>query len=341
MNEITVDYYRRATEKLDHLAKPIGSLGRLESLAARLSAIYKTLEPRVNGKALIVMCADNHVVEEGVAAAPQVVTLLQSKNIAEGRSAVGVMAATAGAKTYTVDIGINASQDQIPDSIISRKIRYGAGNIRKEPAMTREEAKRAIEIGREIAERAICEGANLLAVGEMGIGNTTPATAITAVYGGLSPSEIVGIGANLPEALLPNKARVISDAIALHQPNPNDALDVLSKVGSLEIGGMAGVMLAGLANNVPVILDGYISTAAALIAKGMNEDVVRILVPSHASREKGARTAENLLGIQPYFDLEMRLGEGSGAVLSFALCEQACNILCNMISFDECGIDKV
>lgn len=341
MIPIKLNKYEQAMEKIAHLAKPVGSLGRLEDLAAKLSQIYDTLQPVITGKALLVMCADNQVVEEGVAAAPQVVTLLQSKNIAEGKSAVGVMAAVAGAKVYAVDLGINVPAEQIPSCIIPKKIRMGAGNIRRERAMSREEAKQAISVGMEIARNAIDLGANLLAVGEMGIGNTTPATAITAVYSGHDPYEIVGIGANLPENLLPNKAQVISDAIALHRPNTHDPIDVLSKIGSLEIAGMIGVMLAGVKYRVPVILDGYISTAAAIIAKEMDAEVVNYLIPSHASHEKGAKIASQLLGIRPYFDLEMRLGEGTGAMLSISLCEQACAIMCNMISFDESGIDKV
>lgn len=341
MKSIEIHNYKRAMERIDHLAKPVGSLGRLEDLAARLSDIYGTLSPSITGSALIVMCADNQVVEEGVAAAPQVVTLIQSKNIAEGKSAVGVMAKVAGAKIYAVDIGINAPKEDVPDCLISRKIRLGAGNISKELAMTRQEAERAIATGMEIAQLAINQGANLLALGEMGIGNTTPATAITSLYSGIAPHEIVGIGANLPESLLPNKANVIARALELHLPNPKDPIDVLSKIGSLEIAGMAGVALAGVKYRVPVIVDGYISTAAAIIAKEIEPKVVDYLIPSHASHEKGARTATELLGIQPYFDLEMRLGEGTGAMLSIPLCQQACAILCDMIRFDECGIRKV
>lgn len=334
-----MDYYQKGLEKQRSLVKPLGSLGRLEELSARLCGIFETDTPIITGKALIVICADNRVTEENVAQAPQSVTRIQGANIAEYRSGAGTLAKASGAKTYVVDLGINFDEE-IP-GIENCKIRKGAGNISKEPAMTREELTRAIETGKTFAKKAYEEGANLIAIGEMGIGNTTPATAVLSVLTGCDPHEIVGVGANFPVELLSHKADVIAKAIRVNLPDPNQILDVLSKVGCFEIAGMTGVILGAYEEKAAVILDGFISTVAAIAACKINPKVKDILIPSHASAEKSASLASETLGIKPFFDLEMRLGEGSGAVLSMNLCEMAVAVLNHMKTFDELGVDVI
>lgn len=334
-----IDYYQKGLEKQKSLVKPLGSLGRLEELSARLCGIFETDTPIITGKALIVLCADNHVTEEHVAQAPQSVTRIQGANIAEYRSGAGTLAKAAGANIYTVDLGINWDEE-IP-GIRNCKIKKGADNIAKGPAMTEEELENAIETGKSFAKIAYREGANLIAIGEMGIGNTTPATAVLSVLSGRNPHEIVGAGANFPEELLSHKADVIERAIHINRPDPECILDVLSKVGCFEIAGMAGVILGAYEVKAAVILDGFISTVAAVAACRINPKVKDILIPSHASAEKSASLASEMLGIRPYFDLEMRLGEGSGAVLSMHLCEMAIAVLCNMKTFEELGVDVI
>ncbi len=333
------NHYDAALEKQKTLIKPLGSLGRLEELSARLCGIFAVSKPVITGKALIVMCADNNVTEENVASAPQSVTKIQSQNIADYRSGAGTLAKCAGAKIYAVDIGINS--DKKIDGLIERRIKNGASNIARAAAMTTSEAIRAIEIGKEMAHMAYRNGANLIAVGEMGIGNTTPAAAMLAVISGKDPSEVVGIGANFPKELLKHKADVVRRAIKVNAPNPDDILDVLAKIGCFEIAGMAGVILGAYEAGAAVLLDGFISTIAGITAVRINPAASDILIPSHASAERSAALASELLGIKPYFDLEMRLGEGSGAVLSFHLCEMAAAMLNNMKTFNELGVSVI
>lgn len=332
-------HYIQGLEKQKTLVKPLGSLGRLEELSARLCGIFGTAKPAVTGKALIVMCADNNVASENIASAPQSVTRIQSENIAAYRSGAGTLAKQAGARIYAVDIGIN-SESKVT-GLIDRKIKKGANNIAAGAAMTRSEAIAAIETGKEIARLAYKNGANLIAIGEMGIGNTTPATAMLSVLSGRAPSEIVGPGANFPTELLAHKAEVIQRAIRVNSPDPSDITDVLAKVGCFEIAGMAGVVLGAYEVDAALILDGFISTLAGITAVRINPAAADILIPSHASAEKSSALACEILGKKPYFDLEMRLGEGSGAVLSFHLCEMACAMLNNMKTFDELGVGVI
>lgn len=328
-----------AKERVDQLIKPQGSLGKLEEIAIKLSGITGESIPILDKHAIIVMCADHGVCDEGIASAPQVVTLLQTLNISKRITGVGALADPSKTKIYTVDIGVNA---EIEDpAIISRKVMMGTGNISRGPAMTRIDAIKAIEIGIEMAELAIKEGAKVLGTGEMGIGNTTPSTAILSVLTGASPYEITGVGANYPVEKLNYKASVIERAIKINAPNANDPLDILSKIGGLDIAGMAGVMIGGAANRVPVVVDGFISTISALVACALDEGVKSYLFASHASHEKGAKMASKTLGLEPFLNLEMRLGEGSGAALAFNILEAACRMNSDMITFEESGIGVV
>ncbi|WP_298831034.1 nicotinate-nucleotide--dimethylbenzimidazole phosphoribosyltransferase [uncultured Planococcus sp.] len=327
-----------AQSRVDSLIKPPHSLGRLEDLAVQLAGIYGELYPVVDQKAIVVMAADHGVYEEGVSSNPQEVTFAQTMFIAKGITGVGVLAKPAGAKIVTVDIGVKG--DFPSDAgVIDRKIKQGAGNIATGPAMTIEEAIGSLEVGIEIAEAEIRNGARILGTGEMGIGNTTPSTAILSVLGDIPPEEITGNGAGVGNGGISHKVRVIKTAIEVNNPDKRDAIDVLAKVGGLEIGGMAGVMIGAAANRVPVVLDGYISTIAALLAVAIEPKVKDYLIPSHASAEPGGKRASELLGIRPLLHMDMCLGEGSGAALAFPLVEAACNMMREMATFSEVGLE--
>lgn len=326
----------KAKERMDNLIKPPGSLGRLEDIVIQLAGITGELFPRVDKKSVIVMAADHGVYEEGIAAFPQAVTIIQTNNFPKGVTGVCAIAKQTGADVIPVDIGIKGEIGE--PGIIKEKIMYGTNNMVKGPAMSREDAIRSIEVGIRIATQEINRGKNILATGEMGIGNTTPSSAIVSVLGGFDPREVTGIGANYPTEKLDYKAEVIRRAIEINKPNPEDGIDVLAKVGGLEIGGMTGVMIAGAAKRIPVVVDGFISTAAALIACKIEPKVKDFLIPSHFSMEKGAKKASELLGLEPMLNMNMRLGEGSGAVLAFNIIEAAVYINNEMITFEEAGI---
>ena len=327
-------------QRVDQLVKPQGSLGALEEIAVQLSGIYKTERPTIEKKAVIVMCADHGVCEEDIASAPPIVTWVQSLNIAKGVTGVGALAKHTSTTVYAVDIGINFHEKH--PSLIDRRIANGTNNIAKSDAMTTEQALEAIQIGIEMVRIAKEEGHNLIATGEMGIGNTTPSTALLSVLSGKSPEEITGVGANFPIEKLSHKASVIRRAIESKSKSQlENPIELLAALGGYDIAGMTGIMLGGAIYRVPVVVDGYISTVSALIAKKINPDVVAFLFASHASEEKSASLATELLGLKPYLHMNMRLGEGSGAVLAFGLIESACAMNNDMITFEEAGIAVV
>ncbi|WP_077210940.1 nicotinate-nucleotide--dimethylbenzimidazole phosphoribosyltransferase [Bacillus dakarensis] len=324
--------------RVDHLIKPPKSLGRLEEIAVQLSGITGKLYPVLDRKAVIVMAADHGVYEEGISSNPQGVTIAQTQLFPKGLTGVCAIGKISGAEIVAVDVGVKG---EIPDDsgVIIRKIKNGTDNMAKGPAMTREEAVQAIEVGIEIANEEIKKGVQLLATGEMGIGNTTPSTAILAVLGDIDPLEITGRGAGVGHGGLEHKAEVIRKSIQLNNPDRTDGLDVLAKVGGLEIGGMAGVMIGAAANRIPVVVDGFISTVAALIAVSIEPKVKSYLIPSHNSMEPGGKKASELLGVKPMLEMEMCLGEGSGAALAFPIIEAACSMMKNMATFSEVGME--
>ncbi|SKC55143.1 nicotinate-nucleotide--dimethylbenzimidazole phosphoribosyltransferase [Maledivibacter halophilus] len=336
IKELDKEAMGKARERINNLIKPEGSLGRLEEMAEKLVGITGKRFPKVDNRAVIVMAGDHGVYEEGVAPDPQIITAIQTCNFTKGITGVCALAKQAKADVISVDIGV--ASDLKEPRVINRKIKYGTDNMTKGPAMTRKEAIKALEVGIEIATDEIKKGRNLLATGEMGIGNTTPSTAIISVLGSYDPQEITGKGAGLSEEKVIHKARIIKKAIEINKPDPEDGIDVLSKVGGLEIGGMAGVMIAGAAERVPVVVDGLIATAAALIACKIEPKVKNYLFASHASLEKGAARASKLLGLEPMLNMDMRLGEGTGAVLTFNLIEAAVYMNNEMITFEEAGI---
>lgn len=328
-----------ARKRIDNLIKPQGSLGRLEELSIQLCGITCEMHPEIGKKAVVVMAADNGVCEEGVASAPQIVTTVQASNIADGITGVGPIAKQAGAEMVVVDVGMAVPTENA--NVIFKSIMKGTNNMAKMPAMTREQAVRAIEIGIETAYDQIEKGVGAIATGEMGIGNTSTSTAVLSVIAGIDPHEITGIGANLPVEKVNGKANTIKKAIDINRPDKDDPLDVLSKVGGLDIAAMAGIMLGCAAKRVPVIIDGYISTVAAIIASEIEPLSKGYMVPSHSSFERGGAAASQYLGVNPMLNMEFRLGEGSGAAMMFNIIECAIAMNRDMITFEEGGIGIV
>ncbi|WP_019156120.1 nicotinate-nucleotide--dimethylbenzimidazole phosphoribosyltransferase [Robertmurraya massiliosenegalensis] len=328
----------KARQRVDNLIKPPNSLGKLEDLAVQLAGITGTLYPGLTQKTIVVMAADHGVYEEDISSNPQEVTFAQTMHIQKGVTGVGALGKSSAAKIVTVNIGVKGD---IPSDaqVTNRKIKNGTDNMAKGPAMTREEAIQSLEVGIEMANEEIRKGAQILGTGEMGIGNTTPSTAILSVLGNIDPKEITGKGAGVGSRGIEHKINVIKKAIAINEPNKDDAIDVLAKVGGLEIGGMAGVMLGAAANRVPVVVDGYISTVAALLAISIEPKAKEYIITSHASAEPGGKKASEMLGIEPVLYMNMCLGEGSGAAIVFPIVDAACHMMKQMATFAEVGLE--
>lgn len=326
----------QAAEHLNQLTKPQGSLGRLEELAVQLAGMTGKPFPSVSPPGVIVFAGDHGIAEEGVSAFPQEVTAQMVLNFVGGGAAINVFSRQIGAVFHIVDIGVAG---ELPDEgIIRRNIRPGTVNFLKEDAMSREEAIRAIETGYEIAEDVIAQGAKLLILGEMGIANTTSSSAILAAVSGAEAAGITGYGTGIDEQRLDHKRRIITQALAARSPDPADPLDVLAKVGGLEIGAMAGAMLGAAKHRVPVLLDGFISGAAALLACMLCDGVKDYLIAGHLSQEPGHRTALEMLGKKPLLALDLRLGEGSGAAVAFPIVEAATRMMREMATFTSSGV---
>lgn len=332
-------FFNLAKARADSLIKPVGSMGKLEQYYAQLCAIQRTLKPRADKRAILIFSGDHGVFEEGVAVCPQDVTIKQTQNFVRGYTGVCALALQAKAKLYPVDIAIKHSEKLV--GVIDKKIALGTNNIRYSAAMTHQQAITALEVGIEIAQNAVSDGHNILATGEMGICNTTPSAAILSALSGLDAAEVTGVGANLDHARYLNKIEVVRDAIKCNQPNADDPVDIIAKVGGYEIAAMTGAYLGAAASGVAVIVDGFISTVAALLAHRLNPHVRDYLIPSHQSAEKGAKIASQMLKLDPPLALGMRLGEGSGGALMFNIIEAACYMGIEMITFDEAGIDVV
>lgn len=328
-----------ARARQDTLTKPAGSLGRLEALSIQLAGIYGNPLPQVRHKVIVTMAGDHGVVVEGVSAYPQAVTAQMVANFVRGGAAINVLARHVGARVVVVDMGVAADVSVYPEVVV-KKIGPGTGNIALGPAMSREQAVCALIAGAEVVERESEQGLDILGVGDMGIGNTTPSAAIVAAMTGHAPAAVVGRGTGLDDLGVMRKVAVVERALAVNRPDPADALDVLAKVGGYEIGGMAGAMLAAAAYRKPVVVDGFISTAAAMIAVGLAPQLRPYLIASHRSQERGHRVMLEWLGLQPLLDLDLRLGEGTGAALGIFLAEGACKILCEMATFEEAGVSS-
>lgn len=327
-----------AKEKWDGLVKPLGSLGTLEELAIKIAGITGKVENKINKKVIVVMASDNGVFEENITCTPQIITTLLTEGMVQGITGVAALAKFANADLVTVDIGLNS--DYGHEKVINKKIAYGTKNFTKGPAMTYEEAIKSIEVGIEIGDKLFSEGYDAVGTGELGMGNTTTSAAVLSVFSGLDVSITCGKGAGVTEEQYNNKKNTVLKGIEVNKPNKEDPIDVLAKVGGFDIGGMCGLFLSGAKNKIPVVIDGFISSAAALIAVKLNPDVKDYLIPSHLSDEPGARYMLDQLELNPMLNMKMRLGEGSGCPLAFQIVDAALYTQKNMGTFQQATIDS-
>jgi nicotinate-nucleotide--dimethylbenzimidazole phosphoribosyltransferase len=328
----------RAWERLRSQIRPRGSLGRLEDMAARLGAITRSLTPDVSKKIIFTMAGDHGVAEEGVSAYPQEVTAQMVYSFLKGWASINVLADHVGAAVRVVDFGVASD---LPEdwAVVRRKIGTGTRNIAKGPAMDRQDAVRGMVEGARLVMDAVTrEGYRLIGTGDMGIANTTPSTAIVAAFSGKPAAELTGRGTGIDDAAWARKVRAVEAALAVNRPDPHDPVDVLAKVGGYEIAGLAGAVLGAAAVRVPVICDGFIATAGALIACRLAPPAKDYLFVSHRSQEVGHGTMIELLGLPPLLDLSMRLGEGTGAALAMHLVEAAARVLRDIKTFAEAGV---
>jgi nicotinate-nucleotide--dimethylbenzimidazole phosphoribosyltransferase len=330
--------FHAAKERLANQAKPAGSLGVMEDIAARLAAIKGAIDVKLSNKRIVTCAGDHGVTEEGVSLFPSEVTPQMVYNFARNGASVNVIAKHAGAVVKAADIGVNF--DFEPDlPIFHKKVRYGTANFTREPAMSREEAVLSIEAGIDIVNELEAEArVDILGTGDMGIGNTTPSSAIIAAFSGIAVEKLTGRGTGIDDRMLENKIAVIKKGLSLHRPDPSDPIDVLSKVGGLEIGALAGLVLGAVARGIPVVCDGLISTAGALIACELCPAAKNYLFAGHKSVEIGHAFMHERLGLKPLIDLKFRLGEGTGAAVCMELLDLATRILADIKTFEEVGI---
>ena len=326
-----------ARERQGRLTKPPGSLGRLEALSVQVAGIQGRARPEVSQKVVFVAAGDHGVVAQGVSAYPQAVTVQMVANFAAGGAAINVLARHVGARVVVVDMGVAGETAQTA-RVVPRKVAPGTADITRGNAMSRRQAQETVRSGMEVFEEELGRGIELAATGDMGIGNTTPSAAIIATFTGRPPAEVAGRGTGVDDAGLARKVAVVERALSVNRPDPNDALDVLGKVGGFEIGGLAGVILAAAANRVPVVIDGVISGAAALVAAGLEPRAKEFMIAGHLSTEPGHRATLEHLGLEPVLDLGMRLGEGTGAALAMCIVEAAVRTLNEMATFEEAGV---
>ena len=329
--------------RLDNLTKPQGSLGRLEELARQIVASTRNENPAIRDKVIFTMAGDHGVVEEGVSAFPQEVTPQMVYNFLRGGAGINVLARHVGARVIVVDMGVAAkliTHNSSLKTFIDKKIAFGTRNMTKGPAMTRDEAIRALEAGIEVFEGELKNGIDIAGTGDMGIGNTTPSSAITACITGSRVEDVTGRGTGIDDKGLANKINVIKKALEVNHPDPNDGIDVLSRVGGFEIGGLAGIMLAAAAHKIPVVIDGFISGAAALIAYRIEPKTKHYMIAAHSSVERGHRFALDFMGLTPLFNFDLRLGEGTGAALGMSVAEASIKILTEMATFESAGVSE-
>ena len=331
----------KTQKRLDNLTKPQGSLGRLEELAKQVVEITQKDNPGLKNKVIFTFAADHGVTEEGISAYPKEVTAQMVYNFIRGGAGINVLAAHAGAKVVVADLGV-AEKLSVADgnSFVDKKIALGTKNFAKGPAMTKEEAVSSIESGIEIFLDEWNKGIDIVGIGEMGIGNTASASAISAVITGKAVKELTGRGTGIDDKTHSHKIEVVQKAIQLNKPDSKDGIDILSKVGGFEIGGLAGVVLAAASERVPVVIDGFISTAAALIAYKLEPKVKDYLIASHCSVEKGHKAILDYLGLKPILDLSLRLGEGTGAALAMNIVDAAVKVLNEMATFEAAGVSE-
>ncbi len=327
-------------KRLDNLTKPKDSLGRLEEFAKRIVAITGKENPDLSRKIIITMAGDHGITEEGVSAYPKEVTAQMVYNFLNGGAGINVLANHIGAKVVVVDIGVAEELKYHPDLVV-KKVSKGTNNFAKGPAMTKEQAIRSLEAGIEVVEEIINSiGVDIIGTGEMGIGNTTASSAITSAITGKPVIDVTGRGTGIDDDAFNRKVSVIKKALDLNRPDPDDAIDVLAKVGGFEIGGLAGVTLACAANKIPVVIDGFISSAGALLAVKLKPEVRDYIFAAHSSVEIGHNAILDYIGQEPILNLKMRLGEGTGAALGISIISAGVKILNEMASFDSAGVSK-
>lgn len=339
ISELDIKLMEKTQDRLDNLTKPQGSLGKLESIAKLIVGITGKEDPSMSNKVIFTCAGDHGVTSEGISAFPKEVTTQMVSNFLNGGAGISVLAKHVGARVVVVDMGVAADFARHPGLVI-KKIGYGTANMASGPAMTREEALASIEGGTEAFEAEFAKGVDIVGTGDMGIGNTTSSSAITAVFTNRPPADVTGRGTGIDDEMLKHKISVIEKALSVNRPDPSDPIGVLSKVGGFEIGGIAGIILAAASKRVPVVIDGFISGAAALVAYHIEPKVKNFLIASHASVEKGHRVMFQHIGLEPVLDLGLRLGEGTGAALAMNVVEASVKILTQMASFKEAAVSE-
>jgi nicotinate-nucleotide--dimethylbenzimidazole phosphoribosyltransferase len=338
------EWFKFAEAKQQQLTKPPGSLGRLEEIACRLSAIQKTLHPTVEKRRIVIFAADHGVASEGVSAYPSEVTAQMVANFYSGGAAINAISKTVNAELHVVDIGVASNipigniEDNSNIRLINHKIRSGTNNMTYGPAMTESDLCMSLQTGLEIAQQAKEDGVTLIGLGEMGIGNTTAATAITAALTDLPPNQITGRGTGADDTTYKRKIEVIERSLKVNSPNKNDGLDVLRKVGGLEIAGLCGLCLGAAASGIAIVTDGFIATSAAAIAVRVCPTLASYIFASHLSQEPGHAALLNLIGLEPLLDLKMRLGEGTGAALAVGIIAASVAVFNEMATFKDAGV---
>lgn len=336
---VNPELLQQAQARLDNKTKPPGSLGRLEEFARRMAAISGTEEPDLSKKVIFTFAGDHGIVEEGVSLYPKEVTSQMVFNFLAGGAGVNVLARHSGAEVRVVDVGVDYDFGATP-GMLHRKVARGTRNFAKGPAMTRDEMLAAMQVGIDLADQCKVEGVALIGTGEMGIGNTSPSSAIIAIISGIPVRKLTHRGTGINDAALENKIRVIEQGLALNKPDPRDPLDVLAKVGGLEIAAIAGLVLGCAANRVPVVIDGFISTAGALIASELDSNVRDYIFAAHRSVEIGHSFMLERIGVRPILDLDFRLGEGTGAALAMGLIEAGVKVMKEMATFEQAGVSQ-
>jgi len=329
----------RTQQRLDQLTKPQGSLGKLEDIAKKIVEITREENPPLSKKVIFTLAGDHGVVDEGVSAFPAEVTSQMVYNFLKGGAGVNVLANHVGAEVVIADMGVKCDLEP-SDHLIVKKVGYGTHNIAHGPAMSREDAITTIENGIEIFDEKYTQGIDIVGTGEMGIGNTTPSSAIVSIFTGASVEKVTGKGTGISNQALEHKVKIITKSIKVNNPDKNDAIDVLSKVGGFEIGGLAGVILAAASRRIPIVIDGFISTAAALTAYHLSSKVKDYMIAAHRSVECGHTLALAHLGLDPILDLNLRLGEGTGAALAMNTIEASLKILSDMATFTGADVSQ-
>lgn len=332
------DFHTRAKVALNQLTKPVGSLGRLEELAAQYVAITQEIPPGMPEPVVLTLAADHGVAREGVSAYPSSVTVQMVMNFLNGGAAINVLAKQVGAQVRVVDMGVESDLGNLP-GLLDHKIGLGTNNFVEGPAMSHEQALQSIEVGIRLARDAYADGLRVIGIGEMGIGNTTSSSAIAAVMTGQLVAKVTGKGTGVDDERFAKKVQIVERGIKRNQPNAKDPVDVLAKVGGFEIGGLVGLILGGAACRIPVVLDGFITGAAMTLARALVADCHGYVIPSHCSAESGHRCVLEHLGLQPLLDLDLRLGEGTGACLAIGLLKAGIACLRDMATFDSAGVD--